>query len=73
MTYRLAIVPAAERDLARLDPPVARRIRAELLSLAGENGIRGGTSSGWRERAARRSTRSASAITALSCRFSTTG
>jgi mRNA interferase RelE/StbE len=36
MTFRLAIVPAAERDLARLDPPVARRIRAELLSLAGE-------------------------------------
>ncbi|NLX48590.1 MAG: type II toxin-antitoxin system RelE/ParE family toxin [Methanospirillum sp.] len=34
MTYRLVIVSAAERDLARLDPPVARRIRAELLVLA---------------------------------------
>ncbi len=27
MTYRLVIVPAAERGLARLDPPAARRIR----------------------------------------------
>lgn len=34
MTYRLVIISAAERDLARLDPPVARRIRAELMALA---------------------------------------
>lgn len=34
MTYRLVIVSGAERDLAHLDPPVARRIRAELLALA---------------------------------------
>ena len=34
MTHRLVFVSATERDLARLDSPVARRIRAELLALA---------------------------------------
>ena len=47
MTYRLVIVSGAERDLAHLDPPVARRIRAELLALLSPPGpTRGGTSSG---------------------------
>lgn len=34
MTFRLEILPSAERELARLDPEVRRRIDRRILALA---------------------------------------
>ena len=34
MTYQLVILPSAERDMARLDLPVRRRVDSRILALA---------------------------------------
>lgn len=36
MPYEVVITPPAERDLDKLDPPIARRIREDLIDLAQE-------------------------------------